>query len=174
MKIEIEEYNPEWPSLFENEKKLILEGCGNKIQSIKHVGSTSVPGLGAKPVIDIMIGVRKLQDADDLIPNMNSLEYEYISKYEDVMPERRYFVKWKEKKSTHHIHTVEVAGEFWKRLLLFRDYLRINDKVRDDYFNLKKELSKKEWNKGNDYADAKTDFMKGMEKEALNYFFKDN
>jgi len=166
MKIELSAYNPEWTSMYNQTKELFLNSFGDKIDAIEHIGSTSVPGLGAKPIIDILLGVRKLHEAESFIPKMHELGFEYISKYEDVMPERRYFVKREHGKSTHHVHSVEVDSPFWKRHLLFRDYLRMNDDVRDAYFKLKKELSDKEWSDSNDYADAKTEFIRNIEKEA--------
>jgi GrpB-like predicted nucleotidyltransferase (UPF0157 family) len=173
MKIEIENYDPLWPKLYEQEKEIILNACVNKIHSIEHVGSTSVPGLGAKPIIDILLGVTNLKIADSFIPNMIDAGYEYVSKYEDVMPERRYFVKRNtEGNKTHHVHTVEVGSDFWKRHLLFRDYLRINDDARDRYWDLKKELSMQDWNDRNDYTDAKTEFIRSIETKAIEYFSK--
>ncbi len=169
MKVEIVDYNPEWIEMYNQTKELFLNSFGDKIAAIEHIGSTSVPGLGAKPVIDILVGVKKLDDAESFIPDMESLGFEYVSKYEDVMPERRYFVKRGNKTSTHHIHTVEVSNPFWTRHLMFRDYLRTNDDVRDSYYTLKKELSLKEWSSGNEYADAKTVFIKGIEKEAARF-----
>jgi GrpB-like predicted nucleotidyltransferase (UPF0157 family) len=82
------------------------------------------------------------------------------------MPYRRYFNKNKE----YHVHTVAVGSEFWKRHLAFRDYLRTFDEARDAYEKLKKELAAKEWDDGNDYAYAKTEFVRGIEKKALEYF----
>ncbi len=168
MKVEIAEYNPAWPALYEQEKNLILKSCGNKVHSIEHIGSTSVPGLGAKPVIDILLGVKVIEDADEIIPKMRSLGYIYRSDFENVMPYRRYF----NKDGKYHVHTVEITSEFWKRHLLFRDYLRTHDKVRDDYYNLKIGLAAHEWNAGNDYAYAKTEFIRGIEKAATEYFSK--
>lgn len=166
MKIIIDNYDPNWPIIYEAERKLILKACRDKIQSIEHIGSTSVPGLGAKPIIDILLGVSSFADADAIVPAMISLGYIYINKYENVMPYRRYFSKDRK----YHVHCVEVGSSFWKRHLAFRDYLRINDNVRDDYDILKRKLAEKDWNDSNDYAYAKTDFVRGIEKEALKYF----
>lgn len=170
MKIVLHDYSPKWADEYEQTKELFIDSFGDKIAAIEHIGSTSVKGLGAKPIIDILLGVRKLKDAESIIPDMKQLGFEYVSKYEDVMPERRYFVKWQNGNCTHHIHSVEVTSAFWKRHLLFRDYLRSNDNVRDLYYELKKKLSKREWNAGNDYADSKTEFIRKAEKEAERFF----
>jgi GNAT superfamily N-acetyltransferase len=97
---------------------------------------------------------------------MEEIGYEYRNHFENVMPYRRYFTK----PGNYHVHTVEVTGEFWRRHILFRDYMRGHDDVRDAYFKTKKELAEKDWNDINDYAYAKTEFVKSKEKEALYYF----
>jgi GrpB-like predicted nucleotidyltransferase (UPF0157 family) len=167
-KIVIADYDPHWPSMFENEKSRLIESIGQWVLDIQHIGSTSVSGLGAKPVIDIMIGVRKLQETDThcLIP-ISGLGYEYIKKYEDQMPYRRYFRKSQaENFLEHHIHLVEKGGEFWERHLAFRDYLRANPKAAREYEQLKRKLAP-QFIDGNEYAAAKTDFIKGIEAKAL-------
>jgi GrpB-like predicted nucleotidyltransferase (UPF0157 family) len=163
LKVELVEYNPDWAKMYEVMKKTFYTSFGDKIAAIEHVGSTSVPGLCAKPIIDIMLGVTKLPDADDIISKMYELGFEYVSKYEDVMPYRRYFVIRENGKSTYHIHTVEVDSHFWKRHLLFRDYLRQNPQARDEYGKLKKDLAQIEWNDRNEYTDAKTEFISNIQ-----------
>ncbi len=172
MKIELVQYSTLWPVMYEEIKNQFYSSFGEKIAKIEHIGSTSVPGLSAKPIIDVLLGVNKLKDAEEIIPNMEQLGYEYVFKYEDIMPERRYFVKWQEGKSLHHIHTVEITSEFWKRHLLFRDYLRLHDNVRDEYYRLKKQLADIDWEDKMGYTDAKTEFIRKTEKEAAIYFEK--
>ena len=166
MKVILSQYTTEWVKLFQKEKKLITDKLGDKIVTVEHIGSTAVPGLGAKPIVDILLGVRKISDADEFIPKMEEIGYEYRNNFENVMPYRRYFTK----PGYYHVHTVEVTSEFWRRHLLFRDYMRGHDDVRDAYFKTKKELAEKDWDDVNDYAYAKTDFVKGKEKDALRYF----
>ncbi len=172
MKIEIVHYSNEWPVMYEEIKNQFFNSFGSKIAKIEHIGSTSVPGLGAKPIIDVLLGVNKLKDAEEIIPNMEQLGYEYVFKYEDIMPERRYFVKSENGRSIHHIHSVEITSEFWERHILFRDFLREHDNVRDKYYKLKKKLSGIDWENPMDYTDSKTDFIKKIEKEAKAYFSK--
>ena len=86
MKIKIVHYDPNWSVMYEEIKKLFYSSFGEKIAKIEHIGSTSVPGLGAKPVIDVLLGVNQLSDAEEIIPNMEHLGYEYVFKYEDIMP----------------------------------------------------------------------------------------
>lgn len=97
---------------------------------------------------------------------MLELGYEYRNNFEHVMPYRRYFTK----PGSYHIHTIEVTSNFWKRHLLFRDYLREHDDIRDAYCNIKKELAKHVWNDINDYTLAKTEFIEKAQKDAFNEF----
>jgi GrpB-like predicted nucleotidyltransferase (UPF0157 family)/GNAT superfamily N-acetyltransferase len=171
MKVVLSDYNPDWVNIFEREKENLKKALGNKAVRIEHIGSTSVNGLGAKPVIDILLGVYRLTDADEFIPKMQQLGFEYITKYEDTVPERRYFVKRETANTLKiHVHSFELANEHWCRHLLFRDYLRVHDEVRDAYYQTKKELAQKEWNEANDYADAKTGSIRKIDADALKEF----
>lgn len=156
MKITILEYDPDWPKAFEQERDLLLKALGRPVARIEHIGSTAVPHLAAKPIIDIMTGLHDFTDADGLVPRIVDLGYTYFPQFEDVMPDRRFFKKLSGGQATHHIHMTEIAGEFWQRHLLFRDHLRKNPKVAQGYAALKKKLAKRHWNDSNDFAEAKT------------------
>ncbi|MCK4723405.1 MAG: GrpB family protein, partial [Dehalococcoidia bacterium] len=84
-------YDPQWPVLYEEEKGRILDVIGRRIAAIEHIGSTAVPELAAKPIIDIMIAVRRLADADECIEPLQDIGYEYVREFEVEMPERRFF-----------------------------------------------------------------------------------
>ncbi|MBN8584840.1 MAG: GrpB family protein [Ignavibacteria bacterium] len=90
MKTEVVPYDPAWKEKYLKEALAIKEKCGNKIFIIEHAGSTSVEGLAAKPVIDIYIGTRSLEDAHSLIEPLTELGYEYYKDFEDILPFRRY------------------------------------------------------------------------------------
>ncbi len=152
--------------MFEEEKQLLQAVLGEGSVEVEHIGSTAVNGLAAKPIIDIMIGLPDFSVADKLVPRIEALGYEYIKKYEDEMPFRRFFVKNRKGIRTHHIHMVEINSEFWGRHLLFRDYLRQNPEIMNEYAALKKQLAEREWVDVNEYADAKTEFIRGIENEA--------
>ena len=168
MKVTIVEYRPEWRQVFEEEKRILQLALAEVPAQIEHIGSTSVEGLAAKPIIDIMIGLEDFSIADSLVvPKIKALAYEHIKKYEDVMPFRRFFIKEEAGPvRTHQIHMVGIETEFWERQLLFRDYLRQNESVAARYASLKKELAEREWADVNEYADAKTEFIREMEREA--------
>ncbi|MBN8571609.1 MAG: GrpB family protein [Ignavibacteria bacterium] len=187
MKVEVVPYNPAWKNKFEEEKKNLSQLLKQFNPVIEHIGSTAVEGLGAKPVVDIQIGIRKYEDLNFMVDKMISAGYVYYKKYEDVLPDRRYFVKAsnpnneflpqilytyednfdrKEHPHLFHIHTVELNSGWWRRHIAFRDYLRRNDAARDEYYKLKIELAEKEWEDKNDYTDAKTEFVKSIERLA--------
>ena len=160
MKIELSEYNPNWLDAFLKEKKLLEDVLPSNSQ-IEHIGSTSIQGLCAKPIIDILCGLDNFLLADELTDKIVALNYEYVEQYNAIIPERRYF-----KKTGFHIHLVQSGGEFWKRHILFRDFLRKNEIVKDEYAFLKRQLIKKNWIDGNEYAEAKTAFIKATEEKA--------
>jgi len=166
MKITIAEYSPLWPQMFEEEKTR-LEQILPDSAVIEHVGSTSVPGLAAKPIIDIMVGLPDFAQADSLVPQVQSLSYEYVPQFEVEMPFRRYFRKETAGVRTHHIHMVATNSEFWNRHLSFRDYLRAHSNVAAEYAILKRKLAEQEWQDMNAYAASKTEFIRRIEAKAL-------
>jgi GrpB-like predicted nucleotidyltransferase (UPF0157 family) len=113
-----------------------------------------------------MVGLRNFAEADSLVPKVVDLGYIYIREYEDVIPDRRFFRKMQNGKDTHHIHMVETGCEFWERHLLFRDYLRESPETAAEYALLKRRLARHQWKEANDYVEAKTQFIKGIEKQA--------
>src|SRR4051812_14790418 len=126
MKIHIAPYDSQWKQLFETEKKLLSETLKNIPHHIEHIGSTAVDELSAKPIIDVMIGLEDFSLVNKCIEKICLLNYTYISKYEDVLPFRRFFVREQNDKETHHLHVVQFESEFWKRHLMFRDHLQKN------------------------------------------------
>ncbi len=158
----IVEYNPRWPALYEEEKERILGLIGHRVVTIEHVGSTAVTGLGAKPIIDITIALRRLADAEECIDPLTSIGYEYKPPDRVGIPERRFFDKKPSGASTYHIHMVELTSDFWERHLLFRDFLRSHPEVAGQYCRLKKELAAKYGSDRDGYTEAKTPFIESV------------
>lgn len=171
MQIYLAPYTPNWVTLFEREKANILAACPSTVANIKHIGSTSVPGLAAKPIVDILVGIADFEkDAHTYVAQMTTAGYTYNNNYEHLMPYRRYF-KFKDADGQQfHIHSVQIGGEFWQRHLTFRNYLRLFPAKRDAYYALKHRLAQQDWADTGDYADAKTPFIRAMEAEAKAYF----
>jgi len=97
MKVLLSDYNGQWPVLFEKERELLIETISNKNVQIEHIGSTSIKGLIAKPVIDIIIGLKNPEDMNDITKKIISIDYSNIKEYEIIMPDRRFFRKIKTK-----------------------------------------------------------------------------
>jgi GrpB-like predicted nucleotidyltransferase (UPF0157 family)/predicted kinase len=153
--VTIAPYNPAWPQLYEEEREKIVGVLGNRIVEIHHVGSTAVPGLPAKPIVDIMIAVSRLEDAIDCIGPLSDLDYAFIDYPQNT--ERRFFRKGQPR--THHVHIVEVSSAELRDHLAFRDALRANAEWRDQYAALKIGLADRHRNDRAQYSASKTDFV---------------
>jgi GrpB-like predicted nucleotidyltransferase (UPF0157 family) len=164
------EYDPQWPILFEQEKETILAALGSSLLMVEHIGSTSVPGLAAKPVIDMGVGVRSLAAAAALMPAIERLGYAYEPAFEQLVPERRFFWKGTPIVHTYHLHLAERDHPVLLRPLRFRDYLRRHPDLAESYGRLKKELAKRCDQDIEAYVNGKTAFieqvMSEIEKES--------
>jgi len=159
----IAEYNPRWPTMYEEEKARILGAVGHKIVAIEHIGSTAVPGLGAKPIIDIMAAVHRISDSQECIELLQTLGYKYH--YYPEFPDRCVFVDGPMGTGPHHLHMTEHMSDFWIEKLLFRDYLRAHPEVTEEYYHLKKEWATKygvDRDKYETYTEAKTPFIQSV------------
>lgn len=145
----LKSYDPAWADLFKQEKKKIEKALSNNCVAIHHFGSTAVPGLRAKPVIDILAVVNDLDTID--VPAIEELGFEDRG---EVVVSGRYFTK----QSPHiHLHVFEQGNPLIQQNLDFRDWLRSHDEDRDAYALLKEQLAK-EHKDGASYSRAKTDF----------------
>ena len=158
-------YDPEWPLKYERERKAIAEILDGNGISIYHIGSTSVPGLAAKPIIDIMAVVRSLEKVDDARGKFSELGYEYLGEF--GIAGRRYFRKGGDER-THQIHIFQ--ADDWnniERHLAFRDYMRTHEKERTEYAKIKTALAQRFPYDIDGYCDGKDAFVREMEKRAL-------
>jgi GrpB-like predicted nucleotidyltransferase (UPF0157 family)/protein associated with RNAse G/E len=166
--VRIVDYDPRWPAIYAKERDRILGVVADKVVAIEHVGSTAVLGLGAKPIIDIMIAVRRLSRAEQCIKPLRSIGYEYVPEHEKELPERRYFRKGPHgvRNRHFHLHMVEHNGDFWRQHLLFRDYLRSHPDVAQKYCRLKKELAERHASDSEAYTRAKASFIESVLEKA--------
>ena len=153
------DYDPQWPILFEKEKEAILAALRNRFLMVEHIGSTAVPGLAAKPLIDIAVGIQKLADAPVLIPCIEQLGYSYEPTFEQLVPERRFFWKGTPTVHTFHIHLAEPDHPVLVKPIQFRDYLRKHPDAAQEYGILKKELAKRCVQDLDTYVAGKTGFV---------------
>ncbi len=163
--LKISEYDPTWPAQFEAEKASIQAVMGEYLRAVEHVGSTSIPDLGAKPVLDLLIIVRDHTPISACVPLLEQLAYEYRG--EAGIPGRHFFRKPAMSISgferTHHLHLVDFSDERGRanaeEMLLFRDYLRLHPDIARDYLQLKKSLANQFGSDRASYTNGKTDFV---------------
>lgn len=173
--VAIESYNPEWPQLFEAEKRRLLDCLPPQlIGRIEHFGSTAVPGLAAKPIIDILVEVSSLVEASRLIaPILEARGDEYFWRpawYDGNVPSYVWFIKRDQQgRRTHHIHLLEPDSPEWERLL-FRDYLRDHPKVAREYAALKYRIAQEHPDDRIAYAKGKTAFITRTTRAARKHY----
>jgi GrpB-like predicted nucleotidyltransferase (UPF0157 family) len=138
----IQDYDPRWPAMFADERARIAGVLGSALITIEHIGSTSVPDLAAKPIIDLLVGVRSLAQArSTCVAPLQGLGYVYIPEYESWLPEELFFRKGPPGPWTHHVHLMEPTAARWSEQLMFRDYLRAHPEVAREYGQLKRTLA---------------------------------
>ena len=136
--VKIEEYNPEWKDEFLKEKILLKNQLQDYDVDIQHVGSTSIVGCYAKPIIDIAIGVESLKYGEQLSPELCNIGYVYDG--DGHIPGRHFFKKKDGELSTHYIHVEPINNKLWDNHILFRDYLNKHPQIIIEYSKLKKRL----------------------------------
>lgn len=156
-------YDPRWPSLFTLERSRVEAAVGSHVEAIERVGSTAVSGLYAKPVIDVMVGVRDLQSAGSCIRPLEEIGYSYWA--ENPNPERMLFVRFADAdrtSRTHNLHLVEAGGDLWSDRIVFRDHLRSHPEAAREYTCLKYALAERFRDDREAYTRAKADFISVM------------
>ena len=140
--IVVVDYDPAWPARFAAERAAIERALGDLVVAIEHIGSTAVPGLPAKPIIDLLIGVRDLQEARArALEPLQALGYAYLPEYESWLPAELFFRKGLPGPWTHHAHLMERSNPRWAEFLLFRDHLRVHPEDAAAYAAEKRRLA---------------------------------
>lgn len=166
-KVEVKSYNSNWPAMFEEEANKLNSIFGSEIVEIHHIGSTSVNGLKAKPVIDIMPVVKDIGRVDDFNTAMMDIGYEPMG--ENGIAGRRYFRKGGDDR-THHVHVFELGSDHVERHLAFRDYLRTHPDALQSYGNLKEELARRFPDDMESYIMAKEQLVLEIESKAIVWY----
>src|SRR5262249_11460107 len=149
------EYDPAWPGLFEREADRIRSLIGDQVLTLEHVGSTSVPGLAAKPIVDILLVVPDPGDEDAYVAPMERAGYRLVIREPDWHQHRA--LKGPDTNINLHVHGPGSAEV--DRMLRFRDRLRASPADRDRYLRAKRELAARSWTYIQQYADAKSDVV---------------
>ncbi len=169
--IVVKDYSENYKTKFESEAKCIKDILGDNLLKIYHIGSTSVKGLKSKPVIDIMPVVKDIEKVDLHNKEFEKLGYECMG--ELGIKGRRFFKKGGEENRSHHIHIFQEDNQKdIVRHLAFRDYLRQNERAREEYSNLKEELAKKFPNDIESYMDGKDEFIKLLEEKSTIWYIE--
>ncbi len=151
-------YDPGWPVRFEEERVTLADSIDKWIVGgIHHVGSTAVPGLEAKPIIDILAGVRDLDESRACFEPLAQLRYMYAPYLPDEM---HWFCKPHPSRRTHHLHLVPIGSKRYVDELAFRDRLRSDPKIAEEYIALKQRLAGRFANDREAYTNAKSDFIR--------------
>lgn len=163
--VEVVPHDPQWRAAFESESAVLRAVLGDNVVAIHHIGSTAIPGIYAKPVIDILVELKDVAALDGLSTRMEELGYEVMGEF--GLPGRRYFRKDSEAgKRTHQIHAFKAGTSQANRHLAFRDYLNDHPVEARAYSDLKRRLAAEHLYSMNDYIDGKDAFIKEIDRLA--------
>ena len=155
--VELENYNKKWEEDYQTEEKLLKEVLKDFLVEIHHVGSTSIPGLKAKPIIDILVVIKSLNDIPRIEKILNN--YNYSNRGQQGVSDRCFFVKGPEEARTHYVDFVEPKSNTYYNLVYFKKYLIEHSKYIKEYCDLKDDLAKKYANERSKYTAGKNDFV---------------
>ena len=162
--VKLVRHNPKWRQSFQHEQKKLSEVFGRDALEIQHVGSTAIPGILAKPIIDIALIVPSLQKAKRYKKKLKEIGYEI--KKNDTRKERLFFTKGPEEKRTHYLHVGEIGSGYAEDMILFRDYLYKHKGIAKQYSDLKESLAKKYQDKREIYTAKKEKLIKEIVEKA--------
>ena len=169
--IAIVPYNPAWPKLFESEANHLRQTLPRSlVNRIEHFGSTAVPGLAAKPVVDMLIEVSSLEETQkQIVPLLEAKGYDYFWRLDSEPPYAWFIKRNAQGARTHHLHMVEADSKLWERLY-FRDYLRQFSDEAQRYAELKISLAEKYPNDRVAYTKGKAEYIVALTEKAKRYF----
>ncbi|HEX9018929.1 MAG TPA: GrpB family protein [Anaerolineaceae bacterium] len=168
--VEVVPYHSDWPKRFAMEAAELSAIFGERLLSIHHFGSTSIPGTSAKPIIDILVIVKDINTVDTLNPRLLKMGYSAIGEY--GIPGRRFFYKGTHELRSHHLHVYQAGNPHILRHLAFRDFMRTHPLHAQAYSLLKESLASQFPEDMESYIAGKSDFIKEHEKRALEWYWK--
>lgn len=158
--VELRQHDNSWSDLFEQEKQLLLNVFPNQVVEISHGGSTAIPGIPAKPIIDMFMAIPDLANAEHYRQKLEGLGYHYRG--EEGAPGRILYAKGDEDKRTHHLNLVEKGNEQWDNHILLREYYLAHPEVAQQYADLKQSLALQYPNDRGAYGAGKKDFISNV------------
>jgi len=166
-KVRLLPHTDEWRFEFKKTARRMQRSLGGKALGVEHVGSTSVPGLHAKPIIDMSLGIARLSDYRMVRKPLAMLGFKLVREPSALYPHALY-VKGTDQHVTHHLHVMRYGGAMWKRDIRFRNYLRTHPDRAKQYAALKKELAEKHANDRTAYTAGKKRFIASVLKDSQN------
>lgn len=160
--IELHPHDPQWAAYFDEVKLALFGVLGGYVLDLQHVGSTSIPGIKAKPVIDIAVAIEQYPLPGEVLAAVEALGYTYLGEY--GIPHRHIFFQ-RGGPVGYNIHINELANDEFQRHVLFRDYMRAHPDAAQEYEHLKLDLATQH-NDVNTYADHKGEFVQGILRKA--------
>lgn len=168
-RVRVVDHDSSWTERYAAEARLLIDTLGSHLAAIEHVGSTSVPGMPAKPIIDILAAVRTYDRFDVVVRRLAQIGYLYTPEAEADDPGRRVFRKGAQdmgRLRTHHLHITEVNSHYWQRIVAFRDHLRHHSDDATAYAQLKRDLAVRLADDSRGYTAAKQQFVTAIERRA--------
>jgi GrpB-like predicted nucleotidyltransferase (UPF0157 family) len=157
--ISLHPYDPKWPALFLAERASLIKRFPTQLLDIQHFGSTAIPGMAAKPVIDLLAGVESMAVADTLLESLVKAGYFTPADFNATLDDRRWLMRWSEGRRTHHLHLVVFGGATWQGYIRFRDALLAHPNLVERYAQLKHELALQYSSDREAYTEGKTGFV---------------
>jgi GrpB-like predicted nucleotidyltransferase (UPF0157 family) len=151
-----------WPAMFSAERKRLLALLPGRFIDIQHIGSTAVPGLAAKPIVDLLAGVESMDVARALAEPLCRSGYTTSAEFNASLTNRQWFMRWANGHRTHHLHVVVHGGTAWRERLKFRDLLRADAALAQRYTNLKTDLAAAHTHDREAYTEAKAAFIQAL------------
>ena len=153
------DHDPHWSTSFEAERRRLLDALPGYFIEIAHIGSTAVPGLRTKPLLDLLAGVPSMDEAFALNGLLDRIGYTTLAAYNEALTTRQWFMRQSHGHRTHHLHAVVHGGPEWSARIGFRDALRADPALRMRYQALKDELARRYANDREAYTEGKSAFI---------------
>jgi len=160
--LELSSPSPLWPAVFDMERERLARVFGADRVLVEHIGSTAVPGLPAKPIIDVLVGAPDIAIVERHIPDLVADGYRYVPELERAAPQRRFLVKADGQPGFFHLHGVVVDSPYWRERIAFRDALRADAGLADEYARAKKRILARYPTEREPYVEAKTAFIRAV------------
>lgn len=161
--VELSKYHPGWKKAFEQAKKAIQKELGERVLGIEHIGSTAIPGMSAKPILDFMVAVDSIDNYEEYIMPLKKLGYEFRRDNRIRNPQEHVlFSKGPADFRTQYLKLTQKNSQFWKESILFRDYLITHSDIAKEYQQLKEKLQTDHSSNRKAYTEAKAEFIQSI------------